>query len=51
MKRYLTEQQNGYLQNGRLWEVVAYEKWSLMRSGRYETVDCSYIYRRTNSPA
>ena len=29
LEQYLTEKQNGYLQSGRLWEVVAYEKWSL----------------------
>ena len=29
LKQYLTEKQNGYLQSGRLQEVVAYEKWSL----------------------
>ena len=29
LKQYLTEKQNGYLQSGRLREVVAYEKWSL----------------------
>ena len=40
LKQYLTEKQNGCLQSGRLREVVAYEKWSLMRSGRYERVDC-----------
>ena len=25
-EQYLTEKQNSYLQSGRLWEVVAYEK-------------------------
>ena len=29
---FLTEKQNGYLQSGRLREVVAYEKWSLGES-------------------
>ena len=30
LKQYLvTEKQNGYLESGRLREVVAYEKWSL----------------------
>ena len=28
-KQYLTEKQTGYLQSGRLCEVVAYKKWSL----------------------
>ena len=32
LKQYLTEKQNGYLQSGRLREVVAYEKWSLVES-------------------
>ena len=32
LKQYLTEKQNGYLQSGRLWEVVTYEKWSLGES-------------------
>ena len=32
LKEYLTEKQNGYLQSGRLREVVAYEKWSLGES-------------------
>ena len=32
LEQYLTEKQNGYLQSGRLWEVVAYEKWSLGKS-------------------
>ena len=32
LKQYLTEKQNGYLQSGRLREVVAYEKWSLGES-------------------
>ena len=26
------------------YEVVAYGRWSLTRSGRYERVDCIYIY-------
>ena len=34
LKQYLTEKQNGYLQSGRLREVVAYVRWSLTRSGR-----------------
>ena len=29
LKAYLTEKQNGYLQSGRLREVVAFEKWFL----------------------
>ena len=29
LKQYLTEKQNGCSRNGRLREVVAYEKWSL----------------------
>ena len=29
LKQYSTEEQNGCLRSGRLWEVVAYEKWSL----------------------
>ena len=29
LKQYLTEKQNGCLRSGHLWEVVAYEKWSL----------------------
>ena len=29
LKQYLTEKQNGYLQSGRLREVVAYKTWSL----------------------
>ena len=32
LKQYLTEKQNGYLQSGRLREVVAYEKRSLGES-------------------
>ena len=32
LKQYLTTKQNGYLQSGRLREVVAYEKWSLGES-------------------
>ena len=36
MKQYLTEKQNGYLQSGRLREVVAYEKWSLRESWLYQ---------------
>ena len=32
VKQHLTEKQNGYLQCGRLREVVAYEKWSLGES-------------------
>ena len=32
LKQYLTGKQNGYLQSGRLREVVAYEKWSLGES-------------------
>ena len=41
LKQYLTEKQNDCLRSGRLQEVVAYEKWSLTRSGRYERADCS----------
>ena len=29
LKQYLNEKQNGYLESGRLREVVGYEKWSL----------------------
>ena len=32
LKQHLTEKQNGYLQSGRLLEVVASEKWSLEKS-------------------
>ena len=32
LKQYLTKKQNGCLQSGRLREVVAYEKWSLIES-------------------
>ena len=32
LKQYLTEKQNSYFQCGRLWEMVAYEKWLLWES-------------------
>ena len=32
LKQYLTWKQNSYLLTGCLWEVVAYEKWSLGES-------------------
>ena len=32
LKQHLTEKQNGYLQRGCLWEVVAYENWLLGES-------------------
>ena len=41
LRQYLTEKQNGCLRSGRLRKMVAYEKWSLTRSGHYERVDCS----------
>ena len=35
LKQYLTEKQNGYLQRGRLRELVTSEKWSLGESWLY----------------
>ena len=35
LKQYLTEKQNGYLESGRLQDVVAYERWSLWESWLY----------------
>ena len=43
LRQYLTEKQNGCL------EVVAYGRWSLMRSGRYERVDCNGISFRVST--
>ena len=40
-----------WLRNKRInWKVVAYGRWSLTRSGRYERVDCISL-RRPNFPA
>ena len=44
LKQYLTEKQNGYFHSGRLWEVVAYEKWLLWESWlSYKTVNLFWL--------